>query len=168
MKYLIASFLLAGAVSAAYIDCRSESGDTRVRLDIDGRGNLKDIRFTRKIHGERWEMVGREGYDHSRRMRTLFLCNLDNLWERYPLCVREFDLNKGFISVIFRDVPEWTTLPRRRCGFQLDEHRRGPEGEAALFKPLSFEVCILQDTEGERSMPRSSECVVRIRARKQK
>ncbi|MCY4644306.1 MAG: hypothetical protein OXB88_06765 [Bacteriovoracales bacterium] len=101
MKFFILAFLLSGALSAAYIDCNSESGNTRIRLDIDeAMGNLRDIRFTRKIAGERWEMVGKRLALSS---RNLYLCNPRREWKRYTLCIQEFDLAGGFISVIFRD-----------------------------------------------------------------
>ena len=100
------SLFLSGTLSAAYIDCRSESGNTRVRLEVDDRrGDLKDIRFTRKIDGERWEMVGKKEYSHYGYggIDDFYLCERNGgSRARYPLCIQEFDLARGFISVMFK------------------------------------------------------------------
>ncbi|MCY4644308.1 MAG: hypothetical protein OXB88_06775 [Bacteriovoracales bacterium] len=154
MKFLILSLFLSGTLSAAYIDCRSESGNTRVRLDIDDhRGDLKDIRFTRKIAGERWEMVGKKMYDYGGQIdddgpnlgfsvnERLYLCERNGRSSfRYPLCIQEFDLAKGFISVIFRDIDGSSD----RNGNKLDvvfnltsvEQSRNGRFRAVLFRSL--------------------------------
>ncbi|MCY4644309.1 MAG: hypothetical protein OXB88_06780 [Bacteriovoracales bacterium] len=145
MKFLMLSLFLSGTLSAAYIDCRSESGNTRVRLDIDDRrGELKDIRFTRKIDGERWEMVGKKDdlpYPWPGN-KPLFLCDRNRRSASYPLCIEKFDLARGFVSVMFRDHRR---RPRQdRNGDTTDvvfnltsvEESRNGRFEAVLFRSL--------------------------------
>ena len=140
MKFvlLLSAFALTSAF-ADYIDCQSETDKTRVRLvterSWDG-DHLQEIRFTKKIEGERWEMVSEKEY------RDIYLCEKGDRYNKYPLCVEEFDLSNNFISVTFQDGNHRSHRYRSsNVVFHLTTSdamgKRGNTFEATLYRSLT-------------------------------